>query len=236
MRSTLARTLVASLAVLTMSSFAASAADLPTTKGLPPAPAPAYAPYSWTGFYIGGQLGGAWSDSTWSAAPGMPPFPTFGTPGSGFLYGGQAGYNYQIGQFVLGAEGDLSGLALTGDHQCSNSVGTTCQTKQDWLGSIRARAGFAIDRLLLYADGGVAFTDYHFAETAGTLQSWGRGSWTGWTLGLGAEYAFTDHITGGVEYNYYDFGSAVGHGGTPPSSIKFREFENTVVAKVSYKF
>jgi outer membrane immunogenic protein len=236
MRSTFTRTIVASLALLALSGIAARAADLPTVKGPPPAPAPAYVSYSWTGFYIGGQLGGAWNDSSWSTAPGMLPFPAFGTPGSGFLYGGQAGYNYQIGQFVLGAEGDLSGLALTGDNQCSNAVGTTCQTTQDWLGSIRARAGFAIDRLLIYGDGGVAFTDYHFAETVGVLQSWGRGSWTGWTLGLGAEYALTDHITAGVEYNYYDFGAAVAGGGTPPSSIKFTESENTVVAKVSYKF
>lgn len=236
MRNTLTRTIAAALAVLTLPSLAAHAADLPTTKGRPPAPAPAYAPYSWTGFYIGGQLGGAWNDSSWSTAPGTPPFASFGTPGSGFLYGGQVGYNYQIGQFVLGAEGDVAGLDLSGDNQCSTTLGTTCRTKQDWLGSIRARAGFAIDRLLLYADGGVAFTDYHFAETSPLVQSWGGGSRTGWTLGLGAEYAITDHFTGGVEYNYYDFGGAVGNGGFNPPSVKFHESENSVVGKVSYKF
>ena len=235
MRGYFNRTFVTSLAVVTMSSFAASAADLPTTKGPPPAPA-YIPPYSWTGFYIGGQLGGAWNDSHWSPVPGGGAFASFGTPGSGFLYGGQAGYNYQIGQFVLGVEGDVSGLDLTGDSQCSTSVGTTCRTRQDWLGSIRGRAGFAVDRLLFYADGGVAFTDYRFAETTPFAQSWGGGSRTGWTVGLGAEYAITDHFTGGVEYNYYDFGSAVGSGGFGPTSIKFREFENTVVAKVSYKF
>jgi outer membrane immunogenic protein len=231
------------LSALALLAFAgaAAASDLPTQKG--PPPAPVYALYSWTGFYIGGQLGGAWNESTWSQPPGsIFSSATFGTPGSGFLYGGQAGYNYQINQFVLGAEGDFAGATEKGSATCVGRTGpvagATCQTKQDWLASIRGRVGFALDRLLFYGDSGVAFTDYHFAETTLRPQSFGGGSRTGWTIGLGVEYAFTDHITGGVEYNYYDFGAENGVSslGPPTALVRFRESENTVVAKVNYKF
>ena len=90
--------------------------------------------------------------------------------------------------------------------------------------------------MLLYTDGGVAFTDYNFAETTLNVQSWGGGQRTGWTVGLGAEYAITDHVTAGVEYNYYDFGSAIGSGGNNPTTVKFSDDENTLVGKLSYKF
>jgi outer membrane immunogenic protein len=219
----------------------AVAADLPTAKA--PAPMVADVPYSWTGFYIGGQLGGAWNDSDWSRPTGSS-FNTgsFGDPGSGFLYGGQAGYNYQINQFVLGVEGDIAGSTIKADTTCISAtgpiVGATCQTKQDWLASVRARGGYAFDRFLAYVDGGAAFTDYNFAETTLAPKTFGGGSRTGWTIGLGLDYAFTDHIIGGVEYNYYNFGARNGVNSTGPStaSIRFNESENTVAATLSYKF
>jgi outer membrane immunogenic protein len=221
----------------------ALAADLPTTKGPPPAPMMAYVPYSWTGFYIGGQLGGAWNESDWSRPAGST-FNTaaYGDPGSGFLYGGQAGYNYQINQFVLGVEGDIAGSTIKADTTCIATTGpiagATCQTKQDWLASVRARGGYAFDRFLLYVDGGVAFTDYNFAETTLAPKTFGSGSRTGWTIGLGLDYAFTDHIIGGVEYNYYNFGARNGANLAGPSTglIRFNESENTVAATLSYKF
>ncbi|WP_214477736.1 outer membrane protein, partial [Mesorhizobium sp. dw_380] len=159
------------------------------------------APYSWTGFYVGAQVGGAWNDSRWSPVGGLG-FVPFNTNGSGVVYGGQIGYNYQINQFVIGIEGDFAGSTVKGDDQCSTTAGTTCETKQDYLGSVRGRLGYAVDRFLIYGDAGVAFTKYKFAETD-FPQSFGGGSRVGWTAGLGAEYAFTDHWTAGVEWNYY---------------------------------
>lgn len=193
-------------------------------------------PYSWTGFYVGAQVGGAWNDSRWS--PTTPPgFDPFNTNGSGAVYGGQIGYNYQINQFVIGIEGDFAGSAVKGDSQCPATPGSNCQTKQDYLGSVRGRLGYAIDRLLIYGDAGVAFSKYKFAETQLLLQSFGGGSRVGWTAGLGAEYAFTDHWTAGVEWNYYDFGSKDGASSINPAFVlKARETENTVVARINYKF
>lgn len=84
-------------------------------------------PYSWTGFYVGAQVGGAWNDSRWSplSAPGFDPF---NTNGSGVVYGGQIGYNYQINRFVIGIEGDFAGSAAKGDSRRM----PTAMTKSRW--------------------------------------------------------------------------------------------------------
>ncbi|MGX5829951.1 outer membrane protein [Mesorhizobium sp. 43Arga] len=194
-------------------------------------------PYSWTGFYVGAQVGGAWNDSRWSPASPPGAFDPFNTNGSGVVYGGQIGYNYQINQFVIGIEGDFAGSSVKGDDQCPATPGSVCQTKQDYLGSVRGRLGYAIDRVLIYGDAGVAFSKYKFAETQLLLQSFGGGSRVGWTAGLGVEYAFNDHWTAGAEWNYYDFGSKDGASSLDPAfAISARETENTVVARINYKF
>jgi outer membrane immunogenic protein len=190
-------------------------------------PPPVTQAYSWAGLYAGLQLGGAWNDTTWRL---------FSQRGSGFLYGGQLGYNFQFDQLVLGAEGDLSGSTLKVDSQCTAVVGSNCETKLDYLGSLRGRAGVAVDRFMFYADGGVAFAGYRFAQTALLLQSWSNKVHVGWTAGAGVEYAITDNIIGGVEYNYYQFPSETLSGGINPVTINPREMENSVVGKLSYKF
>ncbi|TGQ19249.1 MAG: porin family protein [Mesorhizobium sp.] len=189
-------------------------------------------PFSWTGFYVGGQAGGGWNDSHWSGG-----FVPFNTNGSGGIFGGQIGYNYQIGQYVLGIEGDLAGSTVKGDNQCSIDVGTACETKQDYLGSVRGRLGYAFDRFLIYGDAGVAFTKYKIAEVDAANQTFGGGSRVGWTAGLGAEYALTDHWTAGVEWNYYDFGTRTGFSDLGTGfRIDNRDTENVVVGKINYKF
>lgn len=106
----------------------------------------------------------------------------------------------------------------------------------DYLASLRGRVGVAIDRLLAYADGGVAFGGFQFAQTAGVVQSWSNTVHVGWTAAVGIEYAFTDHIIGGIEYNYYGFPSETLSGGINPKTIPPSESVNTVTAKASYKF
>jgi outer membrane immunogenic protein len=158
--------------------MAADIASPPPPPPPAPAPPPIASPYSWSRLYGGVRLGGAWDDSEWRL---------FSQSGSGFLYGGQLGFNYQISQFVLGAEGDLSGSTLTADGICAANVGTNCQTQMNYLASVRARAGMAFDRLLVYGDGGVAFGGFKFAQTEGLLQSWDATTHIGWTAGTGVE-------------------------------------------------
>jgi outer membrane immunogenic protein len=106
----------------------ALAADLPPPAS-PPLPPPILPSYSWTGWYGGLQLGGAWEKSNWRL---------FSQTGSGFLYGGQLGFNYQIDQFVFGAEGDVTGSTLKADSICAAVAGTNCRTSMDYLASLRA--------------------------------------------------------------------------------------------------
>jgi len=151
----------------------ASAADLPILTKAPPVAPPVY---TWTGFYLGGNVGGKWastSDSpyvTGAAGFGVTtPSGTlpFGTTTAGtFIGGGQAGYNWQIGHIVLGVEGDidaqhwsttrtagpppLAGMFVTGDNFTATS---------NWQASLRGRIGYVWNRTLLYVTGGPAWTN-----------------------------------------------------------------------------
>ncbi len=120
----------------------------------------------------------------------------------------QVGYNYQMGQWVLGIEAALDGLNINSSTQCSTTVGSVCNTKQSVLGSITGRFGYAgFNRTLVYVAGGAAFTRFSYAETQLLIQSWNTSTQTGWTIGGGVEYALTNNWIAGIQYNYYDFGT-----------------------------
>lgn len=143
---------------------------------------------------------------------------------SGFAGGGQLGYNWQTGAFVYGAEVDLSWLgagetsgflaALPGAPPLYVNQGWA-KTSLDWLATARLRAGYAVDRLLMFATAGLAFggasassgsvgTDGFVVDTFAGSSSATR---VGWTAGGGAEYALTDHWIGRAEALYYDLGA-----------------------------
>ena len=204
----------------------AMAADLPPPVAPPPrAPAtyvPAPAPiFTWTGFYVG--LNGGYNYGGY--------FPTgfASTAINGFLIGGTVGGNYQIGQFVIGVEGD-------GDYNSVNNTtpyGTTF--KSNWLATVRGRAGFAWDRVLFYGTGGGAFAPASHTTTPATGSVNTSTTMFGWTAGAGVEFAFTPNVTAKVEYLFVDFPSAtlnlpaVGN-----TSIKVTD--NVVRAGINYKF
>ena len=144
----------------------ASAADI---RRYPPqqqykAP-PAYAPYNWSGLYIGGHLGYAWSDED-------AIFTGTGLSGaldpSGFLAGGQIGVNWQVGSWVFGVEGDMS---WTGADGATSIAGATVTTDHNWYATLAGRLGFAWDRWLIYGKGGAAWMDADYATAAGTAGS-----------------------------------------------------------------
>lgn len=215
--------LLASVGVVAMAT-AATAADLPARM---PVKAPAYvAPlYNWTGFYLGAHLGWAWADFD-------------GLKDNGFIGGGQLGYNYQMGQFVIGVEGDISwsdiGESATG---FVGLVPVTVSVKNDWLGSVAARLGVAVGaggNILLYAKGGVAWTDWSVSATAlGTTVSIGDTA-TGYVLGAGIEYGFTPNWSAKLEYNYYDFdGSSLTVAGV---TSNYDLSHHVVKAGINYRF
>ena len=216
-------------------SGSAMAADLPSRTS---APAPYVAPvaiWNWTGFYAGVNAGYGWNTSRWNAA-GVPGFASFNTNGDGFVGGAHAGFNWQFGSIVAGLEGMINFTDVGGSSQCSTFAGTTCRTRQNWLGDINVKLGVPIDRALIYATGGVAFTDYKFTQPVGVppLPNWGPSSRTGWTLGAGIDYAINNNWIAGLQYKYYDFGSSTAT--SAGTAVRFRETENVILARLSYKF
>jgi outer membrane immunogenic protein len=171
---------------------AAQAADLsrPVYKSQP-----AYQmPYSWNGFYVGINGGYGFGTATPSAATGLPSFNV-----DGGVVGGTLGYNYQFGSWVLGIEGDFDWAFIKGSTTCAV---VNCELKSDWVGTARARIGYAWDSFLLYGTGGLAFSDLKFSSILGTDKK----TQMGWTAGAGVEYALWSNWSVKGEYLYMDFG------------------------------
>ena len=204
----------------------ASAADLPR-KAPPPAPPPPV--YSWTGCYIGGNVGGVWSrfSDTWTANPAGFGGPTFinqsGThteDGSGVTAGGQVGCQRQFAQVVVGVEGDISYTDLSASRDLTTSnLGATQIYHSDfsshWLATFRGRLGWLVSpSVLIYGTGGFAFANVDttdsvfFAASASTDSASGSTTRVGWTAGGGIEWMFLPKWSVKVEYLYADLGSA----------------------------
>lgn len=187
----------------------ASAADL---AARPAFKAPVAVPivYNWSGFYIGAHVGGAWGDKDWTEIPAAgAPIARGSHDISGFLAGGQAGVNFQSGNWVFGIEGQLSWTNADGSHVCVAGL-AVCNTDVNWLGTVAGRIGYAWDRVMVYGKGGFAFADEKYFVTAlpggalvGTTSDDTR---TGWMLGAGVEWALWDNWSAKIEYNYMDFG------------------------------
>ncbi|MES2030545.1 MAG: outer membrane beta-barrel protein [Pseudomonadota bacterium] len=188
----------------------ASAADLaarPYTK------APAYVPapiYNWTGFYIGGHVGGAF--------PGEDNA-LIGNRDGTFMGGVQGGYDYQFApNWVFGLEANYS------------FKDTNSNFDNRGLGSVTGRLGYTWGPALLYAKGGYAWADSRFTNGFG-----GDGGRDGYTVGGGLEYLFTQNWSGKVEYQYYDFGDVTFL--TPTRAVGgFKNDEHTIKAGLNYRF
>jgi outer membrane immunogenic protein len=229
---------------------AASAADLaarPYTK------APAYVEpiFNWGGFYVGGHIGGAWTNQEWINTANTT---TFGdlSPGQGFRQrnsgvfgGGQMGYNWQANNFVFGLEGTISGLDNHGSVLNVFGAGDDqFSWRADWMATITGRAGVAVQNNLFYAKGGYAGVNNRLSVTDALPPATGSGSQTqwhnGWTVGAGWEYGITQNWIVGLEYDYAAFERksyqlAGGAPGTYTFDAKPRDIQSAVV-RVSYKF
>lgn len=223
-------------ALLAAISGAAAAADL----GRPaPEPVPAYtkAPppvaYSWSGCYIGGNVGGIFARQSWTAVP--EGFDEGSVDFNGGLAGAQAGCNWQVSQWVFGAQGDWDWTSTSATFNDLAFADTTNSVKIKSLASVTGRIGYAWDRFLLYAKGGGAWERADFTQAIGGEIFDVSNTRSGWTVGGGGEYAFTDWLTGFVEYDFYDFGTTnVPFGAAFGSDVK----ETTSVLKggLNFKF
>lgn len=179
-----------------LSTSTAFAADLGVVQQ--PAPA-AYTSgaFDWSGFYAGANLGYGWAELEQGG------FTLDDLNGA--LGGVQIGYNYDFGGFVLGLEGDVQ----ISDVKYSEELGgATSEIGIDYFGTVRARAGLAVDRFMPYVTGGVAWARGSVSGSAPGFSVEVTDNFVGWTVGGGVEYAVTDNITVKGEYLYVDFGAA----------------------------
>jgi outer membrane immunogenic protein len=185
-------------------------------------------PFTWTGFYIGGNAGaGFGGDSRSVDLQGFNYFAADPAPGevtkvgtdSAFIGGGQLGYNYAFNHVVAGVEADLAGFdfqaaKIPNSSKADWGSDTRVSVDMNWLATVRGRLGIAMDRWLLYGTGGAAFSDgeYRNHDFCNTVPPCGgglidaRGDMdTGWTVGGGAEYAWMAHWTAKAEYLFVRF-------------------------------
>jgi outer membrane immunogenic protein len=210
--------------------------------------------FTWTSCYLGGHVGGGWASNN-VADPvllvqdglggagfttGSPV--TVGVNQSGALIGGQIGCDYQFpSNFVLGVEGAVSGSTMKGSRLVAlpDSPPDTAlvSVKTDFMPTLTARAGYAVDHWLFYAKGGVAWASSKYSVTgnfgaAGAnvppipFDFEGLSLRTGWTAGAGVEWAFAEDWSAKLEYDYYDFGN---HTATMNDAV------NVVAGPLSFK-
>jgi outer membrane immunogenic protein len=244
--------LMASVGVIALAGTAV-AADLPSR-----APPPVYLPpvpiFTWTGIYVGGQIGYAWGSQHTSFGDNFGDFASFSYNTSGVIGGAHVGYNLQLNQFVIGLEGDVDGTSQRKSAAIFVNEGgffpgaANFNTSHNIEGSIRGRLGYAWDRVLIYGTGGVAFGGFN-TEVCGNFVGFGgctSASTTrvGWTVGGGLEYAITNNWSIRGEYRYTDFGHATvfANGfdnpilGAAGAFVNRHFVENRVQVGFSYKF
>jgi outer membrane immunogenic protein len=244
--------------VLTAALLSVVALDHALAADLPPAPPPrvpaAYVPvvapvYNWGGFYVG--INGGWGFASGTTTYTVTGTGTVldGTTGTGSgslnggLAGGQIGANYQIDALVIGIEGDFdwSGQKRTDSFACGAACTVSESIKLPWIATIRGRFGYAIDRVLLFGTGGVAFTNASDNVTATGLGTIFNASSTnvGWTIGAGGEVALGQNWTARIEYLYIGTNvkqsGALGLvGGTVSETAKVQD--SLIRAGVNFKF
>jgi outer membrane immunogenic protein len=264
--------LLSSVALLGLSA-SAFAADLPSRRA--PAPAFVAAPvFTWTGFYVGVNLGYGWGNNDNDTIVVPAGTPGFGPAGAtavfgdsdndGVLGGAQIGYNWQTGMFVFGIEADIQAADMGGGSRgvalvtagAAPAGFTFARTGGglDWFGTVRARAGIAFDRTLVYATGGWAFgggddNSCGGVFAAGVVGCGDDDTRSGWALGGGVEYAFTNNLTLGVEGLYVNlergnnnglFVGTTAAGAAVFAPVAFRSSDDDdfglVRAKLNWKF
>jgi outer membrane immunogenic protein len=199
--------LIATVALIVLGTATAGAADL--AVGAPPPPV-----FSWTGLYIGANIGGAWASNNWTDTFLTNFNNNNNNKGVG---GGQIGGNYQIGNFVIGGEWDFD---WAGDNNGTGVIipagNIAVASNNGWITTVAARFGWAIDHFLLYGKAGGGWVGNNnltvtnlatgVSLTCGTFASCGNNT-SGWLVGAGFEYAFANNWSVKLEYDYLGLGN-----------------------------
>jgi outer membrane immunogenic protein len=215
------------------------AADIPRKA---PPPAPVAAVPTWAGFYVGGHIGYGWSRMTGLESSGGV-FVGSGKLNGGVI-GGHWGYNWQFSQWVLGYESDITGMFGQNWSRtlCTADDPVTCASQfhgeLNGLSSTRARLGWAFDRTLIYATGGVGFGLYKGYVTSGTTLNVQKKTVWGPVVGGGVEWKYNQNLSFRLEGLAYIWNKTFGNDSDSPTNGNSLTAKNAGVirAGVSYYF
>lgn len=218
---------ILAVTILLGSAASASAADPQVPEPATPQVAVPAAPFDWSGLYVGGQACFGWGDADYAFPYGFEngPFTNhfnqergdrFAHRMNGGLVGGHAGYNRQFGNLVVGIEASLSAtnVGKSGVVSPFFPESDRFNTEVNWLATLTPRAGYAYDRWLFTAKGGLAYGQVN--SRIERLGSQGEGVVShidetferlGWTAGVGVDYALTDKLVVGLDYSFVDLGA-----------------------------
>lgn len=246
----------------------ALAADLPVREPPPVFVPPPPPPFTWSGPYVGGHVGYTWGNYKGDLADNFGDFTSFNTGFDGFIGGGHIGWNWdsnQYGRFlpglgldlshwIIGIEGDVDGTAA--NRTVSQFVSANgffpgffplvnASANIGVQASVRGRIGYAWDRLMIFATGGVAFADFN-TDISTPFGGGGRSNTrTGWTVGGGVEYGISNNWLIRAEYRYAQFGTttlfasnAFAFPGAVAAGVQLNRKveENRVLLGISYLF
>jgi outer membrane immunogenic protein len=205
---------------------------------------------SWTGFYVGLNGGGGIANTTSDFDVGGVPFASVKNSLTGWLGGGQIGFNWQAGPAVFGVEADFQASDVDGTLStpcpgvpCIIPVTASFTQRIPWFGTARGRLGFATPAWMIYATGGYAFAQVDTdasASAPGFAATLSQSEFrNGWTVGGGMEVKLAPNWSAKLEYLYLDFGSqnvAWALTGLPTINDSSKITANVVRAGVNYKF
>jgi opacity protein-like surface antigen len=169
----------------------AHAADMPTKASPAPVAVP---PYNWSGFYLGANFGGAWTNGSLNI-----PNNNFNGGLTEFIGGVQAGYNFQTGHLLLGVEGDFDGATFSHPTLPTPTFGSV---SQNWIGTVAGRIGLVEDRWLIYGKVGGGWVHSNAILNLPGVSWTGSNTSAGWLVGAGLEYGFKSHWTVRLEYDF----------------------------------
>ena len=212
----------ASVAFIAVGASVAHAVDMPT-KALPASVSPP--PYNWSGFYVGANFGGAWTNGSLN----IPNNSLYGGL-TEFIGGVQAGYNFQAGHLLFGVEGDFDGATFSHPTLPTPTLGSV---SQNWIGTVAGRVGLVEDRWLIYGKVGGGWVHSNAVLNFPGVSWGGSNTSSGWLVGAGVEYGFKSHWTVKLEY---DFLSLANWASTTVPSVSLNRDVQMVKFGANYKF
>jgi opacity protein-like surface antigen len=202
-------------------SVSAQAADM-AVKAPPPAPP---APYNWSGFYVGANFGGAWTNGSLNI-----PNNNFYGGLTEFIGGVQAGYNVQADHLLFGVEGDFDGATFSHPALPTPTLGSV---SQNWIGTVAGRIGLVEDRWLIYGKVGGGWVHSNAILNFPGVSWSGSNTSSGWLVGAGLEYGFKSHWTVRLEYDFLSLANWTSPT-VPP--VQLNRDVQMVKAGINYKF